>query len=114
MRTKDTLIAFEDELAVLLQYLYMDPDASIRVRNAVTTMEIRMTDSCGFLAKNLQFPDLPEMNYTSEMTVPVMFGIIEQLKQNPPEQYPKRFKNRWEEIKDLTLINMSLNKVNRR
>ena len=75
MRTNDTLFELE-EIPILWQYLYMDEKHFITVDNGLTKLEIRMTDKCYFKAKNLNFPDLPDLNYTDMMTIPNMFGII--------------------------------------
>lgn len=113
MRTKETLFAFEN-IQTLLQYPYMDPDHCVKVDNDVTTLQIRMEEDGRFFARNLLFPDHPELNYTQEMTVPAMLSIIEQLKGKAPEQFPHAFQNRWEEIDSMTSMNLSLNKFNQR
>ena len=110
MRTCDTLFEFE-EIPILWQYLYMDPDNYITVDNGVTKLEIRMRDNCSFHAKNLKFPDLPDLEYTDMMVIPNMLGIIDQLKTIPPVEFKDRFKSRWEEIKTITLHNVALNKL---
>lgn len=110
MRTVDTLLAFE-EIPILYQYLYMDANHRITVDNGITQLEIRMTDSCYFLDKNLRFPDLPEMSYTDMMTIPNMLGIIDQLKHVPPVEFINEFESRWEEIKAITLANVTTNRM---
>lgn len=115
MRTKDTLLDDFDRVRILLQYLYLSEDHSIEVFNGVTTLRIRMTDNCGFKGLNLSFPDLPEMDYTDMMTVPQMIGITYALEKQPKtmgDGYP--FKNRWEEITEITMVQVSLNVVKRR
>jgi hypothetical protein len=101
MRTVDILFELE-EIPTLLQYLYMSKDHYITVNNKVTNLEIRMTDGCYFKAKNLSFPDVPELDYTDMMTIPNMLGIIDQLKHVHPVEFPNAFKSRWEEIKTIT------------
>ena len=113
MRTTDTLFDIE-EIPVLYQYLYMDEGHYITVDNGVTKLEIRMTDDCFFKAKNLRFPDVPDLNYTDMMTIPNMLGIIDQLKNVPAVEFPTCFANRWEEIKTITTTNVAQNKMNRR
>lgn len=113
MRTTDTLFDME-EIPVLYQYLYMDEGHFITVDNGVTKLEIRMTDGCFFKAKNLRFPDVPDLNYTDMMTIPNMLGIIDQLKNVPAVEFPTCFANRWEEIKTITNTNVAQNKMNRR
>lgn len=113
MRTTDTLFELE-EIPTLWQYLYMDENNCITVDNGITKLEIRMTDSCYFTAKNLRFPDLPALSYTDMMTIPNMLGIIDQLKNTPPEEFKNEFKSRWEEIKTITIANVGQNKMKRR
>ena len=111
MRTTDILFELE-EIPILWQYLYMNEDHYITVDNGVTQLEIRMTENCYFHAKNLSFPNLPDMSYTDMMTIPNMLGIIEQLKHVPPVEFPNEFKSRWEEIRTITAANVAQNKMN--
>ena len=113
MRTTETLFDME-EIPIMYQYLYMDENHFITVDNGVTKLEIRMTDGCFFKAKNLKFPDVPDLNYTDMMTIPNMLGIIDQLKHSPAVEFPTCFTNRWEEIKTITNTNVAQNKMNRR
>lgn len=103
-----------EEIPILLQYLYMSEDHYITVYNKVTDLEIRMTDGCYFKAKNLSFPDVPELDYTDMMSVMCMLGIIDQLKKVPPVEYKNEFKSRWEEIEMITTTNVAQNKMNQR
>lgn len=113
MRTTDTLFDLED-IPILWQYLYMDENNYITIDNGVTKLEIRMAANCYFHAKNLSFPNLPDIAYTDMMTIPNMLGIIEQLKTVPAVEFPTCFTNRWEEIKTITDTNVAQNKMNRR
>ena len=88
----------------------MNPEHYITVDNGVTKLEIRMRDNCSFHAKNLNFPDLPDLEYTDMMVIPNMLGIIDQLKTVPPAEF-KDFKSRWEEIKTITQANVVQNKM---
>ena len=110
MRTNDVLFSLE-EIPILWQYLYMSEDHYITVDNGVAKLEIRMRENCSFHTKNLNFPDLPDLEYTDMMTVPNMLGIIDQLKTVPPVEYPDCFKNRWDEVRSITLTNASQNKM---
>lgn len=109
MRTVDTLIELE-EISVLYQYLYMNEDHFVTIDNGLAKLEIRMNEDCYFKAKNLNFPDLPDLNYTDMMVVPNLLGIIDQLKNSPPEEFKNEFKSRWEELRAITLANIGLNK----
>lgn len=110
MRNVDTLLEFED-IVVLYQYLYMSDDNYITVDNGVAKLEIRMNENGYFHAKNLNFPDLPDLNYTDMMVIPNMLGIIDQLKHIPPIEFKNEFKSRWEEIKTITQANIVQNKM---
>ena len=110
MRTNDVLIGLE-EIPILWQYLYMSEDHFITVDNGLAKLEIRMRENCSFHAKNLNFPDLPDLEYTDMMTIPNMLGIIDQLKTVPPVEYPDCFKSRWEEVRSISLTNVSQNKM---
>lgn len=113
MRTTDILFDME-EIIILYQYLYMDENHYITIDNGVTKLEIRMRENGYFHAKNLRFPDLPDLDYTDMMTIPNMLGIIDQLKHVPAVEFPTCFTNRWEEIKTITNTNVTQNKMNRR
>lgn len=110
MRNKDTLLELED-IIILYQYLYMSEDNYITIDNGVTKLEIRMNERGYFHAKNLNFPDLPDLNYTDMMFIANMLGIIDQLKHVPPIEFKNEFKSRWEELRAITLANVCQNKM---
>ena len=110
MRDVTTLFDLED-ITILYQYLYMSEDHFITVDNRVTKLEIRMRDNGSFHAKNLNFPDLPDLEYTDMMVIPNMLGIIDQLKNVPSIEFKNEFKSRWEELRAITLANVSQNKM---
>lgn len=110
MRDALTLLELED-ITILYQYLYMSEEHYITVDNGITKLEIRMNEHCYFQAKNLNFPDLPDLSYTDMMVIPNMLGIIDQLKQAPPIEFRAEFKSRWEEIKTITLANVVQNRM---
>lgn len=110
MRNVDTLLEFED-IIILYQYLYMDEDNFITVDNGVAKLEIRMNEHGYFHAKNLNFPDLPDLDYTDMMIIPNMLGIIDQLKNTEPVEFKTEFKSRWEEIKTIVQANVVQNKM---
>jgi hypothetical protein len=109
MRTVDTLLAME-EIAILWQYLYMNEEHFITVDNGMAKLEIRMRENGSFHAKNLNFPDLSDLDYTDMMVLPNMLGIIDQLKNVSPVEF-KYFKSRWEELRTITLANVAQNKM---
>lgn len=111
MRTIDNLLALE-EIPTLLQYLYLDESHYITVDNGLAKLELRMTESFSVHAKNLNFPDLPDLNYDDMMNIPNMLGIIEQLKESPAVEYKSQFNSRWEEISTITNANVGQSKFN--
>jgi hypothetical protein len=110
MRDVDTLLELED-IVILWQYLYMNEEHFITIDNGLTKLEIRMRENGSFHAKNLNFPDLPDLEYTDMMVIPNMLGIIDQLKTVPSIEFPNEFKSRWEEIKTITQANVVQNKI---
>lgn len=110
MRTTDVLFELE-EIPILWQYLYMSENHFITIDNGVTKLEIRMRENCSFHAKNLSFPDLPDLEYTDMMTIPNMLGIIDQLKNVPAVEFKEHFKSRWDEVRNITLGNVAQNKM---
>lgn len=108
MRSKDILKEFED-VTILNQYLYMNEDNYIDYFNGITTLRIKINEDCEYLAINLAFPNLKPLKCSNDMTVNFIRNIIENLKQQEPILKNTRFQNRWEEIKDTTLANLSLN-----
>jgi hypothetical protein len=110
MRSVITLLDME-EIPILWQYLYINEDHFVTVDNGITKLEIRMRENCTFHAKNLNFPDLPDLEYTDMMVIPNMLGIIDQLKGVPAVEFPNDFASRWEEIKAIALTNVCHNKM---
>lgn len=111
MRNKDTLFEFEN-FTILCQYLYLDPDHYIIINNGIADLKLQMNDDLKILCTNMNFPDLPPMNFTSRFYDEFQ-GIIDCLKEENPLEF-NCFDNRWEEIKDVTLSNLALNKLERR
>ena len=110
MRNVTTLLDLE-EIHILWQYLYMNEDHFITVDNGITRLEIRMRENCSFHAKNLNFPDLPDLDYTDMMNIPNMLGIIDQLKNVPPVEFVNEFSSRWDELKTIAVANVVQNRM---
>ena len=109
MRDRDMLFNF-DEIKILWQYLYLSEEHSIKVENMLgIPLEFSMDENGVVWKKNLHFPEVPK---TCEcLKIPIWLGIIEQLKTKPAEEIPNgRFKNRWDEIRTLTLTTVALNR----
>lgn len=109
MRSKTTLLQDFDDVKILMQHLYMDGANSIVYNNGLTDLSVTMTEDFHFMCKNLSFPNIPASNFDEQMTLPYMLGIIDVLKETKAVEFPERFTNRWDEIKTITLMNLSLN-----
>lgn len=109
MRSKEVLFDLKD-ISILYQYLYISEDNFVTIDNGITKLEIRMNEDGYFHAKNLSFPDSPDLNYTDVMNVSNCLGIIDQLKEVKAVEFPEKFKNRWEEITTVTVMQLSLNR----
>lgn len=107
-RSKDVLKELDDVL-VLYQFLYMNPENRVVVNNGMTDLEIRLDENLRFYSRNLSFPHLPEMNYTEQMTLSCCLGIADYLKEQKPKQFPETFESLWDEIRQITLSNMASN-----
>lgn len=110
MRDSVTLVEGMENVKILLQYLYMDESHHIIVVNTIDVpLKISMDELGNFECINMNFPDLPPMkNY--DFPISQMLAAISQLEESPATEFPATFKNRWEEIKNLTLSNVSLNR----
>lgn len=114
MRTKDVLIDGFEDIKILQQYLYMNEEHTITIKNRMNTnLRIHMNEHGCYLCENLVFPHLTPTNQTEHMTIPTMLSIIQQLKEQPAEQFPKIFENRWEEIQEICRTNLAINVFNR-
>lgn len=108
MRRSDILIEGFDNIERLCQYLYMSEDHKINVKNSIgVPLEIRMDENMRFKIKNLNFPDCPEI--CDDLTFETLLGIVDQLKEQDAVEFPNRFDNRWQEIEEITAMNLSLN-----
>lgn len=108
MRRSDILIEGFDNIERLCQYLYMSEDHKINVKNSIgVPLEIRMDENMRFKIKNLNFPDCPE--FRDDLTFETLLGIVDKLKEQEAVEFPNRFDNRWQEIEEMTAMNLSLN-----
>lgn len=106
MRTNDVLLDGFRDIKILFQYLYMSGEHSITVNNGVCDLKLSMDENLRIWQKNMNFPDLDST--VREIQLAEMLCIVEQLKEQKPQIY-KRFVNRWEEIKQITTINVAQN-----
>lgn len=109
MRTKDELFML-GEVSTLLQYLFLSENHTITFNNGLTDLKIRMDENFNILCQNLSFPDLPESDFSEQMTPLYMLGVIQILQETPPEEFKESFKSRWDEIRQITLANLALNR----
>ncbi len=111
MRTKDKLISMED-VATLMQYLYMDEDNSITIKNIMNVpLKIQMDDNFLIMVTNLNYPDLAPMNQ-SDITMGAWINIIEWMKEQPHTgtYSGAKFTSYWDEVWTITRTQLSLNR----
>ena len=114
MRTTDMLIEGFDNIRTLQQFLYMSEEHNVIVHNSIgVPLRIRMTEDGVYMCQNMNFPNVPESCWAEEMTINKTLDVIEVLKEEPAVYFPERFENRWEEVKEITQMNMGLN-INKR
>ena len=111
MRSKNILKEIED-VAIFYQYLYMSPEHNIIVNNGLTDLKFEISENLQTMKTNMSFPQFGATVEPLDLTN--ILGIIDKLKNMPPNQYPETFKNRWQEIKETTLGNLALNFINER
>lgn len=108
MRTKEVLVEGLEDVKILLQYLYMDEDHNIDISNGITKLSIKLAENLEVLQMNLSFPHL---GYTCrDMRIEEWLACVEQLKEQPSDCGYGNFKNKWDEIKTITLMQVALNK----
>lgn len=114
MRTKDVLLDDFNDIDILYRYLYMSEDHTIDIHNNIVNLRLRMTENLTFKVLNLNFPDLPELDYSEMMTLPQTLGIIDLLKHEPGILGFREGQSRWDEIKDITWAQLALNNDKRK
>ena len=67
MRTKDELFML-GEVSTLLQYLFMSEKHTIIFNNGLTDLQIRMDENFNIWCRNLQFPDIPESDFSEQLS----------------------------------------------
>lgn len=109
MRSKTVLWQLE-EIPILLQYLYMSEAHNVVVNNGLTDMRIRMDENLDAWCHNMSFPQVPELRWNEHLTPEGCLDIIWMLQQTPAVEFPERFASRWDEIREITLANLALNR----
>lgn len=110
MRTKDKLYNIED-MCVLLQYLYLSEDHYIIYTNTLgVSFKVMMDDN--YKCKKIGIDTaVPNMEFSfNDLTPEVLSDLVGHLKTRK-SMFPKRFDNKWEEIKEITLASIALNKM---
>lgn len=107
MRTREVLVNGLGDIKTLLQYLYMNEEHNITVSNGITNLNIKLSENLEALQMNLSFPHL---GYTCRpMRIEEWLACVEQLKEQPSDCDYGDFKNKWDEIKTITSVQVSLN-----
>lgn len=102
------------EVTILNQFLYMNEDNFIEYnQDDGTTLEIRLNEDLDYISNYSKscgaLSHLVPLRVTNSMTLTTLIGIIENIKKQKPKMENTRFKNRWEEIENITLDNLALN-----
>ena len=111
MRTKEKLFEMEN-ITTILQYLYVNPEHSIKYNNGLTTLEIYMSSDFEIYAKNLKFKNLQPLYFTSTFNIPYILSLIDILKDTKSDMEDV-FENKWDEILKVTKSNLGLNHFKR-
>lgn len=115
MRDRDTLLKDFENIKIFCQYLYLDSNHSVIIHNSIgVPLRIRMDENLVFWCQNMNFPNIPESCWSEELTLRKTLSVIEGLKNEPAIDFPKRFSNRWEEIKSICNMNVVQNMIDSR
>lgn len=119
MRKKDILLEALPDVLLLCQYLYLDGGHSVTVPGKVPGTKIRLRmgedlriETCQLIGGEW-FSGAP-LSMCDGNLIAGLHGVMECLKQLPPEQYPDAFDTRYDEVKMIAQSNVSLNYFNRR
>lgn len=108
MRQKDILMEGFDNITKLYRFLYGNPDASVKFKNAIQVpMEMTMAEDGCLMLRNLNFPEFEPTIMNPANHIETMLAIIDQQKEMPSEH--PGFENRWDEIKTYVGILTTLN-----
>lgn len=103
-----------DEVNILLKYLYLSEDHFVEFKNKIgVRFKLWMKDDSTLVRKMIN--GVTDMEFTSDdINHKTLMGIIAQLKEQPASMFPDSFENRWDELKDLTMVNLALNDTHQR
>ena len=120
MRNVDVLLDDLPDVLILCQYLYMKEDNRVEVPGMVpgTVFRFSMDEDMNivsqfkpnFHGRETEFMP-PEVD--KEMTVRKLISVIDNLKEMPAVEFPKTFKNRWEEVRTIALDTVAMNRMKR-
>ena len=121
MRSRDVLLNDMRDVLLLCQYLYAKEGNYVEIPGAVpgTMFRFSMDEDMNIVSSfkpNLGTGDekWTSPSIDSEMTVKKLSDVVENLKEMPAVQFPKAFKNRWEEVRMTAAETVALNKMNER
>lgn len=105
-----TGLAELDEVNILMKYLYLSEEHSVIFQNTIgIQFKLSMTDDFE-LKREMLNGAVPGMILPcTDFTCNTLIAIIDQLKEQPAVEIPNSFKNRWEEVRTMTLGNLALN-----
>lgn len=103
-----------DEVNILLKYLYLSEDHFVEFKNKMgVRFKLWMKDDSTLMRQMIN--GVTDMEFTSDdINHKTLMGIIAQLKEQPASEFPDTFKNRWEELKEMTMANLALNDMHQR
>ena len=104
-----------DDVNILLKYLYMSEDNSISYKNAINVEFKLNMDEDFSLIKTMVTGAMPGQKFNGdELSISDLIAIVEQLKDSPAIEFPDQFVNRFDEIKNMMAMTMSLNDTKKR
>lgn len=121
MRNTDVLLDDLPDVLTLCQYLYMKEENCVEVPGAVpgTVFRLSMDEELNIVSRfKPKFGDresefMPPA-VDREMTVKGLLNVVDNLKEMPAVEFPKSFKNRWDEVRTIALGTVATNRMKRR
>lgn len=98
------------EISTLLIYLRMNEDNFVVYDNGLAKLKVGMIKDYHLKCTNLNFPELPELNFDEQWSVRYMLGVIDNLKQIPATgDLADLFKSEWDKISAQVSTMLGLN-----
>ena len=121
MRNIDVLLDDLPDVLTLCQYLYMKADNFVEVPGAVpgTVFRLSMDEELNVISQfkpNFGDRDSEFMPpaVDREMTVKELLNVVDNLKEMSAVEFPKAFKNRWDEVRTIALDTVAMNRMKRK